>query len=1042
MPSLHEIASGQFAQWERRGRGHAVWPHPVPPEPPFRPFLGYRQPPPDVEDDGRKPTFLSSLAEFVGRKLAPRPPGLHPREEPEEEPVPGELVRGPLVELQTSLPAKLDISREAFAGLLGNFALCREPLAFEILGTPGRVRAQFAAHPDDTPHVRRQLRAFFPEAVFLPGEGALEAAWEEAGGSAALVVEFGLEREFMIPLQCGRLDPFVGIVGALAELPENHLGLFQVLFQQAAEDWPGSMARSVADAGGKPLFVNRPELAGAVQAKVESPLFAAVVRIAAKAGTGGEALALARELAGALRVFNHPGANALIPLTNAGYPFEEHVEDLLSRQSRRSGMILNTGELSGFVHLPSSAVRSPAFGRDTEKTREAPALARNPEGILLGFNLHAGRAAEVRLTPDQRVQHTHVIGASGTGKSTLLLQLIRQGIEAGEGVGLLDPHGDLVEAVLRIIPPSRVGDVVLVDPSDESGSVGFNILSAHSDLEKNLLASDLASIFKRLSTSWGDQMGIVLQNAILAMLESGRGGTLLDMRRFLVEPAFRREFLESVRDPNVLYYWREAFTQLAGNKSIGPVLTRLEAFLAPRPIRHMVSQRENRLDFGQIMSQGAIFLAKLPHGLMGRENAFLLGSLIVAKFQQLAMGRQAERIESRRPFHLHIDEFQNFITPSMAEILSGARKYRLGLVLAHQELHHLDRDRDVGSAVLSNPLTRVVFRTGDADARKLAEGFAHFDAMDIQNLETGQALCRVGKSADDFNLAIARPSPPSPEEGEARREAAIQASRAKYSVPRAELEAREAESMAARRDRKPSGTSPEGPEPPGRGAPKRRKEPAPTRAGSVPGESAANPEEPPPSLEEILKASPPKADGPPPETQATPPPDLGRGGAQHRAVQKRIKQAAEAAGFRGTIEKEILQGKGSVDLLLERAGEAIACEIAITTTIDHEVGNVLKCLKAGFPSVAVIATDPGRLAKLREAVIQSLGPEKSQAVSFFQPDPFMEHLARLPAPQPGQTTVIRRGYRVRRSVSEADAAGRARKEEEAIRTLVDTMRRK
>src|SRR5207302_1234934 len=178
-------------------------------------------------------------------------------------------------------------------------------------------------------------------------------------------------------------------------------------------------------------------------------------------------------------------------------------------------------------------------------------------------------SSPVRLTPEQRVRHCHIVGASGTGKSTLLFNLIRQDIENGQGVAVLDPHGDLVDRILGVIPPERIHDVVLVDPSDEDYSVGFNFLSAHSDLEKNLLASDLVSVFERLSTTWGDQMGSVLNNALMAFLESSRPGTLADLRRFLIEPAFRSDFLKSVGDPDLVYYWQKVFPQLSGNKSIG-----------------------------------------------------------------------------------------------------------------------------------------------------------------------------------------------------------------------------------------------------------------------------------------------------------------------------------------------------------------------------------------------------------------------------------------------------------------------------------------
>src|SRR5438445_4285135 len=242
-------------------------------------------------------------------------------------------------------------------------------------------------------------------------------------------------------------------------------------------------------------------------------------------------------------------------------------------------MLLNVEELLGFVHLPSAEV--PHLSRALTRTKAAPVIS---AGLLLGENVHRGKTMEVRLSADQRVRHTHIVGASGTGKSTLLFNLIRQDIECGEGVALLDPHGDLVERVLGIIPNHRIEDVILVDPSDTDFPIGFNILSAHSDFEKNLIASDLVSVFQRLSTSWGDQMGSVLRNAILAFLESSQGGTIADVRRFLIEPAFRNEFLKTVQGAELLYYWQKGFPQLSGNRSIGPILTRLETFLSPKPI--------------------------------------------------------------------------------------------------------------------------------------------------------------------------------------------------------------------------------------------------------------------------------------------------------------------------------------------------------------------------------------------------------------------------------------------------------------------------
>ena len=554
-------------------------------------------------------------------------------------------------------------------------------------------------------------------------------------------------------------------------------------------------------------------------------------------------------------------------------------------------------------------------------------------------------------------------------------------------------------------------------------SIGFNILSAHSDLEKTLLASDLVSVFERLSTSWGDQMSSVLRNAILAYLESDRGGTLADLRRFLLDGSYRNEFLKSVQDPEVVFYWQKAFAQLTGNKSIGPVMTRLDTFLSPKPIRYMVSQRVNRLDFAEIMDTGKILLAKLPQGQIGRENAYLLGSLLVAKFQQAAMSRQRMSESERRFFSLYLDEFHHFITPSMADILSGARKYRVGLVLAHQELRQLERDPEVSSAVLSNPYTRIVFRVGDNDARKLSEGFSTFEANDIQSLGTGEALCRIERSDFDFNLSVALPAAPDAGVESQTRERVIQASREQFGTARTEIEAALRENLKAQPQEKTRDTP--APVPPKAEAKPAKPEPAPQANMQAENESPAKPE----------------------AQTSQPPPDMGRGGVQHQAIQQRLKAVAEELGFRATVEKSVLDGQGSIDLVLEKPGQAIACEINVTSTVDYEVGNVTKCLRAGFARVAVVSPRPDRLVRLREAVNGCLAPDEASKISFHSPEDFIAHLqsANIEEPPSQQTSPPieerKRGYKVRRhfvQVSPEDAKAR---EDAAIKMVAEKMRR-
>lgn len=1001
---IHEQLSKQLADWEIRGRGWNVWPAPVFPEPQFRPFRGYKFPSEPVIDDGRKPTFLSSLIANLSQSLSTKPPKPPPPvDEPEEEPELEMLVRNELVELQISIPAKQAAKPQEFARILSQLTFCQEPVAFEIIATAQRIITQFVVHPDDVAILRRQIKAHLPEAAIIESTNVLQDAWTQNEESKAAIVEFGLHQEFFTPLAAVDHDPFVGLIGAMAELGPSELAVFQVIFSPVANDWAGSINRALMDGIGKPIFVNAPELTAQAERKTSSPLFAAVVRIATQAGRFHQAWLIARNMASTLSVFSDADANELIPLENEEYPFDEHWLDVVFRQSRRSGMILNLEELIGFVHLPSADVREPKLVRETGRTKAAPKCA---EGLLLGTNTHGNQTTDVRLTPEQRAQHMHVIGVQGSGKSSLLFNMIRQDLENGQGFALLDPHGDLVEQVLAIIPPDRIDDVVLIDPADPTHAVGFNILLAHSDLEKRLLASDLVSVFQRTSTTWGDQMNSVLQNAIMAFLDSSRGGTLVDLRRFLLEPAFRHQFLATVSNANVLYYWKKGFAQLSGNKSIGPVITRLDTFLEPKPICHMVCQRENRIDFSKIMDSGKIFLAKLSQGQIGKENSFLLGSLFVGKFQQTAMSRQEQSLSSRRPFWLYIDEFHYFSTPTMSELLSGVRKYQLGLVLAHQELRQLQRDPEVASAVLSNPYTRVCFRLGDEDARKLADGFSFFEARDLQNLDPGQAICRLQRSDCDFNLSVSFPQYSDPQSASPTREAVVKASREKYSTPREVVNAELVRSMGLDDAEPTQKTS----EPPKSEVPKQPFPKAP---------DAPRPE-PPPIVSEPVPLPVKPSEVPKTETPPYSKSKEGRGGEQHTTIQMRIKAAAIARGFGAETENETPDGKGSADLVIKNAHRAIACEISVTTTIDHEFGNVAKCIKAGFLHVAVISSSPARLKQIEQAVKGGLGADESARVGYYSPDAFIAHTEKLakedaakPLPTSAPSEKFIRGHVVR-----------------------------
>jgi len=409
-------------------------------------------------------------------------------------------------------------------------------------------------------------------------------------------------------------------------------------------------------------------------------------------------------------------------------------------------------------------------------------------------------------------------------------------------------------------------------------------------------------------------MTSVMANAVLAFLESSEGGTLADLRRFLVEPAYRRRFLETVTDPEVVYYWAKEFPLLAG-KPQAPLLTRLDTFLRPKLVRHMVSQKENRLDFASIMNGRKIFLAKLSQGTIGEENAYLLGAFLVSKLHQIAQSRQELAESERAAFYLYMDEFHNFLTPSMAAILSGARKYRLGLVLAHQDLGQLSRQESgILGAAIANPATRVCFRVGDMDARRLEEGFGYFEAKDLQSLGVGEAICRIEQAQFDFNLKTGPPPPVDAALARSRRERIVALSRERFALRRADVEA-----TLVR----------EAPESEIGAAPERAQKPVIAESAGVAAE--------PPQAPVKSAAEPPAPKRPQPKRPAPAPPSPGRGGPQHKYIQEVIKRWGEKHGFRVEIEKPVLDGLGSVDVALSKGDLRIACEIVVSTSPEHEL---------------------------------------------------------------------------------------------------------
>jgi len=970
-----ESISREFHEWERRGRGWHVHDFTVDLEPPFRPFYFFEPEELPPLDDGRVPGFFDGLfstdrnlaldSESTARNEAKLRRYREYLAEADEPDFCG-YYHEDFVEIRLSLPGDYRIAQSVSGQFLSSLAYCSSPVGFEVVGNAESITVQFTSTEKDASQLRQQLEAHFPDLSFSGAqdeESYLTAKWINAGESM-LIADFGLSENFLLPLETMRgfeTDPLVPIIGGMSNLGNDEVGIFQVLFQKTKNDWPRTILDTISCFEGTEFFDHVPDFNRLARDKLSSPLFAVVIRMAAKSSDSNRSMQIVRNMSGGLAQLSRPSGNELIPLSNDAYDLRYHEQALLDRQSFRCGMLLNAAELVSLVHPPSQAVQSRKLERDRKRTKAAPAAAIG-HALVLGENAHQDKTQEVSLSNDQRTRHIHLIGSSGSGKSTLLLSLIKQDLERGHGVCVIDPHGDLVDSVVSNVPDNRIDDVILFDPSDAEYPVGFNILQAQSQLEKTILSSDLVATFRRMSTSWGDVMDSVLANAILAFVESSRGGTLFDLKRFLVEKDFRKEFLKSVTDDGIIYFWENEFPLIAG-KPQASILIRLDTFLRQSLIRNIVCQRDKKLDFRKIMDSRKVLLIKLSQGLIGEENGHLLGSMLVSRIYQSALGRQDS--VDRPYFWLYLDEFHHFITPSMERVLSGTRKYNLGLVLAHQEFRQMQtRSQEVASSVLSNCYTRVCFRLGDTDAEKFSNGFSFFDSKALQNLGIGEAIARVERADYDFNLSISPLPKVSSEKASELRSTVARKSREAFAESRAAVE-QELQSLRTSRPAISERTKDTEPIDSTKGSdvPKNRTGMTQDRSSVQPDVSSISA---PIEKEQVLD----------------------KRNQQHRYLQSLVKKMAENKGFHVVIEKTVLGGAGKVDVSLESESVKIACEISVTNEPAYESQNIQKCLAACYDLVVLVSTDKRRLAKTKEIAIENITADELAKVQFLTPEEF------------------------------------------------------
>ncbi|HAI98120.1 TPA: hypothetical protein DCL30_01075 [Candidatus Peribacteria bacterium] len=506
-----------------------------------------------------------------------------------------------------------------------------------------------------------------------------------------------------------------------------------------------------------------------------------------------DALMKLEEIAGGFRQFALPNCNS----------FRAGKVRRLSEADHRFHTfpyILSAEEVATLWHMPTMLVQTPNIDWVLSKKLEPPInlpSETEPDITILGEAVFRGQRTKFGIRPDDRRRHVYIIGKTGMGKSTLLENMINSDIQAGKGVAVIDPHGDLIDDCLRFVPKSRSNDVVLFDPADRDYPISFNMLESGDPDQRSIVTSGLMSVFTKLWPGmFSGRMEHILRNTLLALLEY-QGSSMLGIMRMFADDSYRKKVVEHVTDPLVKSFWDDEYANWSEKyrtEAISAIQNKVGQLLSTPVVRNIVGQVRSTLNVREAMDTGKIILVNLSKGKIGEDMSAFLGSMLVTKFQIDAMSRADVPEKDRRDFYLYVDEFQNFATESFATILSEARKYRLNLTMANQYVSQLlfgeKGNTALKDAVFGNVGSLVSFQVGSDDAEELSLQFEEVATpKDILSLPKYHAYMRLmidGVPSRPFSVTTL--PPPKSTQDAGRAETLRSLSRERYSAKREVVE--------------------------------------------------------------------------------------------------------------------------------------------------------------------------------------------------------------------------------------------------------------
>lgn len=716
------------------------------------------------------------------------------------------------VQLTKDNEIKVDAAEQMFASFAGlkktgffTFLEIEDVLAFEIVGKKGEIRFYVSAPNRLVDLVEKTIYSYYPQAsirkvdepnIFTP-EGK---------------VSYGClaqKNKKFLPLKTYRelpTDSLSATMSALTKMGDDEGAIIQILMRPATGKWRQlgkafiSSNKKQESNPEKATFRTDHKMLEKVDEKVTRPCYEVMIRYVVCSSSKEAADMHVRNIKTAFAQFNSDQNNLSSPkivwkggfMTNFIYKFFPMVELL---PFGRLVSVLSTEELASLYHFPNKTVETPHIVWLKAKTAPVNSEVPTEGGTFMGNAMYRGVKRPVHLLLKDRMRHAYIIGRTGTGKSELLVEMIKQDIRAGYGVCVIDPHGDLIEDTLRFIPPQRAEDVILFEPSDTERPIGLNLLESQTEEQKHFITGAIINLMYKLYDPQrtgiiGPRFEHAVRNAMLTIM-CEPGSTFVEIVRVMTDQKFVQELLPKVQDPIIRRYWTDQIAQTSDfhkSEVLDYIVSKFGRFVTNKMMRNIIGQSKSAFDFRKVMDDGKILLINLSKGKIGEENSTFLGLLIVPKILAAAMSRVDTPIEKRREFFLYVDEFQNFATPDFATILSEARKYKLALTVANQFIGQMDEE--VKNAVFGNVGTMMALRTGVTDASFLQREYQPvFNENDIVNQERFHAYMKTivnNEPVAPFSVDLTKDYAKhmaEKEAGEKVAQAIIQLSRLKYGKP-------------------------------------------------------------------------------------------------------------------------------------------------------------------------------------------------------------------------------------------------------------------